>query len=257
MNELQKIFNYGKTQLRTIIKGENIWFVAKDVCGILKIKNVSDAISKLNEKFKTTIALTDTGSNYKTNALIVNEAGLYKLIFKSRKEEAERFSDWVAEEVLPSIRKHGAYMTENTIEKALTNPDFLIQIATKLKEEQELRKQAEQKVIEQQPKVIFADAVSASQTSVLISDLAKILKQNGYETGQKRLFERLRNEGYLIKRKGADYNSPTQRSMELKLFEVKETAITHSDGHVSISKTTKVTGKGQLYFINKYLEKVG
>ena len=192
--------------------------------------------------------LHNTGENFLT------ESGVYKLIFKSNKEKAEKFQDWVTDEVLPSIRKHGAYMTENTLEEALTNPDFLIKLATELKEEQSKRKALEEEKKLNAPKVIFADAVSTSKTSILIGELAKILKQNGIETGQNKLFEWLRTNKYLISRKGTDYNMPTQKSMELGLFEIKETSIAHADGHTSISKTPKVTGKGQQYFINKFLD---
>jgi anti-repressor protein len=137
------------------------------------------------------------------------------------------------------------------IEKMWNSPEMVMKRALEYADRKVI--ELKQQIQLDRPKVVFADAVSASKTSILISDLAKLLKQNGYNTGQKRLFEELRQQGYLIKRKGSDYNSPTQRSMELGLFEVKETAITHSDGHVSISKTTKVTGKGQQYFINKYI----
>ena len=146
-------------------------------------------------------------------------------------------------------------MTENTLEEALTNPDFLIKLATELKEEQSKRKALEEEKKLNAPKIVFADAVSTSKTSILIGELAKILKQNGIETGQRRLFEWLRVNKYLISRKGTDYNMPTQKSMELGLFEIKETSIAHADGHTSISKTPKITGKGQQYFINKFLEK--
>lgn len=192
--------------------------------------------------------LHNTGENFLT------ESGVYKLIFKSRKEEAEKFQDWVTDEVLPTIRKHGAYMTDNTLEKALTSPDFLIQLATNLKEEQVKRRLLEEEKRVNAPKVIFADAVSTSHTSILVGELAKLLKQNGVDTGQNKLFQWLRDNGYLIRRKGTDYNMPTQKAMELELFEIKETSITHSDGHISVSKTPKVTGKGQIYFINKFRE---
>jgi len=182
----------------------------------------------------------------------IPESAVYKLAFKASNEVAEKFQDWLAVEVLPSIRKNGAYMTESAIEKALNDPDFIIRLATNLKEEKIKRIEAENKIEFNKPKVIFADAVSVSHTSILVGDLAKILKQNGIDVGANRLFERLRTEGYLIRRKGTDYNMPTQKSMELKLFQVKETAITHSDGHVTISKTTKVNGKGQIYFVNKF-----
>lgn len=191
--------------------------------------------------------LHNTGENFLT------ESGVYKLIFKSKKKEAEKFQDWVTDEVLPTIRNHGAYMTESTLEKALTSPDFLIQLATNLKEERKKRRLLEEEKKTNTPKVIFAEAVATSKTCILIGELAKLLKQNGVDTGQKRLFQWLRDNGYLIKRKGVDYNMPTQKSMEQGLFEIKETPIVHSDGHINISKTTKVTGKGQQYFINKFL----
>ena len=144
-------------------------------------------------------------------------------------------------------------MTDQTLEQALTSPDFLIQLATQLKEEKEQRKQLEVKVEQDRPKVLFAESVSASKTSILVGELAKILKQNGVDTGQTRLFAWMRENGYLIKRRGNDYNMPTQRAMEMKLFEVKETSVTHSDGHISVNKTPKVTGKGQVYFVNKIM----
>lgn len=173
-------------------------------------------------------------------------------MFKSHKENAERFQDWVCGEVLPSIRKHGAYMTENTLEQAIADPDFLIKLATELKNEKEKRKELETKVNEDKPKALFADAVETAQTSILVGDLAKLIKQNGINIGQKRLFSYLRENGYLIKN-GSSKNMPTQKSMEMNLFEVKERTINNPDGTVRITKTTKVTGKGQTYFINKFL----
>ena len=248
-------FNYEDKQVRTITKDGQPWFVAKDVCEILEIGNVTDAVNRLSSQMKaTSIVSTQFGSKEMN---IVSEAGLYKLVFTSRKPEAEKFTDWVASEVIPSIRKHGAYMTPETIEKTLTNPDFLIQLAYQLKEEQAKRILAETQIEMDKPKVLFADAVSTSHTAILIGELAKLLKQNGVDIGEKRLFIWLRENGYLISRKGTDYNAPTQRSMEMKLFKVKETAITHSDGHVTVNKTTKVTGNGQQYFINKFLNQKG
>lgn len=177
----------------------------------------------------------------------------YRLAMKAKNEAAENFQAKVADEIIPSIRRNGAYMTEDTLEKVLTSPDFLIQLATKLKEEQERSNVLKAENDRMKPKEIFADAVSASHTSILIGDLAKLIKQNGVEIGQKRLFAWMRENGYLIKRKGADWNMPTQRSMELGLFEVKESTVNNPDGSVRINKTTKVTGKGQQYFINKFL----
>lgn len=218
---------------------------------MLDITNYRDALSRLNDSMKG-VAITDTlgGSQQMTT---VNEAGLYKIAFTSRRKEAESFTDFVAGTILPSIRKHGAYMTDSKIEQLLTDPDTIIQLATTLKAERAARLLAEEKNIRDLPKVIFADAVSVSHTSILIGDLAKIIKQNGIDIGANRLFIWLRENGYLIKREGSDFNSPTQRSMEMGLFTIKETVITHSDGHTSISKTTKVTGKGQQYFISKFL----
>lgn len=176
----------------------------------------------------------------------------YRLAMKAKNEVAEKFQAKVADEIIPSIRKHGAYMTPQTLEQALTSPDFLIQLATKLKEEQQARKAAEAQIEADKPKVMFADSVSASHTSILIGDLAKILKQNGYDTGQKRLFALLRELGFLIK-SGSSYNMPTQRAMEMGLFEVKESCMNNPDGSVRVTRTTKVTGKGQQYFINYFL----
>lgn len=224
----------GESAVRMAIKKMNQNQVVK-----LKNPDVKDIdIRKLN----------NAGENFLT------ESGVYKLIFKSHKEEAERFQDWVTDEVLPTIRKHGAYLTEDTLAKAIENPDFTIGLLTNLKAEREKRKLLEAKVEADKPKVIFAEAVNASQTSILVGDLAKLLKQNGVNTGQKRLFEWLRTNGYLISRKGNDYNSPTQKSMELGLFEIKERTINNPDGSIRITKTPKVTGKGQVYFINKFLK---
>lgn len=178
----------------------------------------------------------------------------YRLAMKAKNETAEKFQAKVADEIIPSIRKHGAYITEATLEKALTSPDFLIQLATRLKEEQERNKQLVAENQRMKSKEIFADAVSASKSNILIGELAKILKQNNINIGQNRLFEWLRNHDYLIKRNGIDYNMPTQKSMDLKLLEIKERTINNPDGSVRITKTVLVTGKGQQYFINKFLE---
>lgn len=176
----------------------------------------------------------------------------YRLAMKAKNAVAEAFQAKIADEVIPSIRKHGAYMTPDTLDKMITSPEFGIKLLTALKEEQDKRKALETKVEQDKPKIIFAEAVETSKTSILIGDLAKLLKQNGVGTGQKRLFEQLRKEGFLIKN-GTSRNMPTQRAMEMGLFEVKERTIENPDGSVRITKTTKVTGKGQTYFINKFL----
>ena len=180
------------------------------------------------------------------------ESEVYRLTMKSKLPDAEKFQDWVCDEVLPSIRKYGTYMTHETLEQALASPDFLIRLATSLKEEKQKRLEAERKIQKDAPKVLFADAVSTSRRSCLVAELAKILQQNGVSIGQNRLFAWMRENGYLC-RKGEYYNQPTQKAMEIGLFEVKKTAISKPDGSVLVSTTTKVTGKGQVYFIGKFL----
>lgn len=252
-NRLQ-LFDFNGQQVRTVIIDNEPYFVGKDVATILGYNNPSVAVSKnVSDKYKGVSEMETPGGKQKL--VIISEAGLYKLAFKSHAKNAERFTDWVASEVLPSIRKHGAYLTPDKIEEVLLNPDTLIKLATELKKEREGRVLAEQKIQQDRPKVVFADAVSASDTPILIGELAKILKQNGIEIGQNRLFAWLRSKGYLISRNGTDYNTPTQKSMELGLFKIKERTRVSSDGSVKITKTSMVTGKGQQYFVNKFLGK--
>lgn len=253
MNEIQIFKSDSFGAVRTVEVNGTPYFVGKDVAEILGYSNTRDALAKhVDDEDKNTVAIHDGIGN--PNKTVINESGLYSLILSSKLPKAKEFKHWVTSEILPTIRKHGAYMTENTLEKALTSPDFLIQLATQLKEEQAQRRALEVQIEADKPKTIFADAVSVSKTSILVGELAKLLKQNGIEIGQNRLFAWLREKGYLISRKGTDYNMPTQKSMELKLFEIKENSITHSDGHTSITKTPKVTGKGQIYFINIFLK---
>lgn len=259
-------------QVRTLTIDGEPYFVGKDVAEALGYTNTKKAIGDhVDEEDKRMIQRSHfvtlennlpkevfpvnfVDANIPNRGLtVINESGVYALVFGSKLPNAKKFKRWVTSEVLPSIRKHGAYMTDSTLEQALTSPDFLIKLATELKTEKEKRQALEVQAEENKPKVLFADAVSVSNTSILVGDLAKIIKQNGVNIGANRLFAWLRDNGYLIKRKGNDYNMPTQYSMDLKLFEVKETVITHSDGHTSISKTPKVTGKGQQYFVNKFL----
>lgn len=252
MNTNLQTWSYENSEIRTVEKDGEPWFVGKDVAAVLGYAKPENAIARhVDDEDKSTTPFQ--GTAYETRATIINESGLYSLILSSKLPNAKKFKRWVTSEVLPSIRKHGAYMTDQTLEQALTSPDFLIQLATQLKEEKEQRKQLEAKVEQDKPKVLFADSVSASKSSILVGELAKILKQNGVDTGQFRLFAWLRENGYLIKREGSDYNMPTQRSVEMGLFEVKQTIITHSDGHITTNKTPKVTGKGQVYFVNKFM----
>ena len=260
MNDLKIFENPEFVSIRTIEINSEPWFVGKDVAEILAYNEPHKAITRhVDEEDRTKHPILSNGGMQES--WLINESGLYSLILSSKLPTAKAFKRWVTSEVLPSIRKHGAYMTANTLEQALLSPDYLIRLATALKNEQEQRKLLEEKneqqrskIEEDKPKVIFAEAVETAKTSILVGELAKILKQNGVATGQKRFFEWLRTNGYLIK-SGGDKNMPTQRSMELGLFEIKETAIAHSDGHTTVQKTPKVTGKGQQYFINKFLPK--
>lgn len=243
MNELQIFNNAIFGNVRIIMQNNEPWFVAKDVCDCLEHTNTTMALQRLDDDERTKLNL---GRQGETN--VINEYGLYSLVLSSRKPEAKEFKRWITHEVLPSIRKYGVY--NMAIPRTL--PDALKAYANEIDEHNKTKALLEA----QKPKVLFADAVSASETSILIGELAKILKQNGVENmGQNRLFEILRRDGFLISRKGTSYNMPTQRSMELGLFKIKETAINHSDGHVSISKTPKVTGKGQQYFIKYFMDK--
>ena len=224
---------------------ENPLFLAKDVANWIEHTDLSRMVNMVddNEKLKRTLYVS--GQN--REMWFLTEDGLYEVLMQSRKPIAKQFKKEV-KQILKTIRLNGMYATD----KLLDNPDLAIQAFTKLKEEREKRKALEIKIEEQKPKVIFAEAVETSKTSILIGELAKIIKQNGYNIGQQRLFDWLRENGYLIKRQGTDHNMPTQRAMELGLFEIKETAVTHSDGHITVNKTPKVTGKGQIYFINKF-----
>lgn len=256
MNEMQVFSNPEFGEVRAVECGNDVWFVGKDVALILGYTNPNEALTdhvdeedKLNSKTLSSfpLALGQRGG------WLINESGLYSLVLSSKLPTAKKFKRWVTSEVLPSVRKHGAYMTTEVIERTLTDPDYIIQLATTLKQEQQRRKALEQQAETDRPKVLFADAVSASHTSILVGELAKLLRQNGVDIGQNRLFAWLRNNGYLIRRSGTDYNMPTQRSMEMGLFDIKETAITRSDGSVTVSKTVKVTGRGQTYFVERFL----
>lgn len=251
MNNIKIFENTEFGSIRTVDVNNEPWFVGKDVCEALRYSNSRKALADHVKENHKGVTFCDTPGG-KQQITIIDEAGLYSLVMRAKTEKAEAFQEWVTGEVLPAIRKHGGYLTPDKIEQALTDPDTIIKLATTLKEERAARQQAEANLQAAKPKVLFADAVSASDSTILIGDLAKLIKQNGHPIGQKRLFCWMREQGYLIKRAGADYNSPTQRAMEMGLFKIKETAISHSDGHVSVSKTTKVTGKGQQYFINKF-----
>lgn len=247
MNDLKIFKNAEFGEIRTIEVDNEPWFVGKDVADTLGYQNGSRDINRhVDEEDRHKVMLFDGNQDKET--IVINESGLYSLILSSKLPNAKAFKRWVTAEVLPTIRKHGMYATE----ELLSNPDIAIAAFKALKEEREARKALEVENKEMQPLALFAKSVSASDTSILIGDLAKLLKQNGYTTGQKRLFDELRQRGFLMK-SGSSKNLPTQRAMELGLFEVKESTINNPDGSVRVTKTTKVTGKGQVYFVNLIL----
>lgn len=255
MNELKIFENPAFGKVRIIQQNGEPWFIGKDVAEILGYSNTPKAIrDHVDDEDKLAERIVLSGQN--REVAIINESGLYSLILSSKMPKAKEFKRWVTAEVLPAIRKTGGYIagSEKMSDAELMAKAVLVAQAT-IKERDARIKELESDTQRMKPKEIFADAVSASDQTILIGDLAKLIKQNGHDIGQKRMFEWLRNNGYLIKRQGADYNSPTQRAMELGLFRIKETAVTHSDGHVTVSKTVKVTGKGQAYFVNKLLTK--
>lgn len=248
MNEIIEVFKSAEFgSIRTAKINNNIYFVGKDVADALGYVDTNKAVSmhvddedkKLNDKTSPSFG--------QRGATLINESGLYSLVLSSKLESAKRFKRWITADVLPALRRTGSY--------SLDIPKTLPEALRAYADEVEQHNKTKALVEAQRPKVIFADAVSTSDTDILVGDLAKLLNQNGYAVGQNRLFERLRNEGFLISRKGNSYNMPTQRAMELGLFRIKETAITHSDGRVSLNKTPKVTGRGQQYFINRFIGK--
>ena len=250
MNELQIFKNSEFGEIRTVTKNNEPWFIATDVCSALDISNTSQALTRLDDDEKNTIILNEGIGN--PNKSIVSEYGLYNLILASRKKEAKKFKRWITHDVIPTIRKHGAYMSSDVIEKTLSDPDYLIRLATNLKEEKAKRALAEAQIERDKPKVLFADSCEVAENSILIGEFAKRLKQNGYDIGQNKLFEWLRQHDYLCK-SGERKNLPTQYSMELGLFEVKTRIVSNPNGSVRTTSTTKVTGKGQIYFTNKFM----
>jgi anti-repressor protein len=250
MQEIKVFENseFGKVRV-SVVNGEPM-FCLSDICKILNLQPGATK-NRLDEKGVSLINTPTNGGMQ--NIVYVNEKNLYKAIMRSDKPEAEAFQDWVCGDVLPSIRKHGAYMTPETIEKILTSPDFIIKLATQLKDEQEKRKQAEAKIEADKPKVLFSEAVSASSKSILVRELAKLITQNGYQIGEKQLYERLRKAGYLCS-VGESRNQPSQTYMNMGLFEIKKRVIVTGEESKTYN-TTFVTVKGQQYFINKFLGK--
>lgn len=253
MNDIQVFNNPEFGEIRTVEINNEPWLVGKDVAEVLGYTDTFGAMKKHVDQDDKLVCQIDSAGQ-KRDATVINESGLYSLVLGSKLPTAKKFKRWVTSEVLPSIRKHGAYMTPETLEKMVLTPDFGIRLLTELKAEQDKRKALEATVEEQKPHVLFSNAVSASKTTILIGALAKLLKQNGINIGQNRLFEWLRQNGFLIKH-GDNRNMPTQKAMEMGLFEVKESCHLNSNGCNVITKTTVVTGKGQCYFINRFLGK--
>ena len=244
MNEVQ-LFNFENHEVRSLLLNNEPWFVGKDVADVLGYADTNQAIRKhVDNEDRLTRRFDGTGQS--RDMTIINESGLYSLVLSSKLPSAKKFKRWVTSEVLPALRKTGQYQV-----KELSGQELM---AKALIEAQNVLAAKDKQIQEMKPKVVFADAVATSHTSILVGELAKILKQNGIDMGQKRLFAWLREKGYLIKRQGTDYNMPTQKAMELGLFEIKEGSYVNGSGVNITTKTPKITGKGQQYFINKFLQ---
>jgi anti-repressor protein len=248
MSELKIFENPEFGKIRTVVIDNKPWFVGKDMAAALGYEKPTDAVRKHIDAEDRGVSKIETPSG-EQQMTIINESGMYALILSSKLPTAKDFKRWVTSEVLPSIRKSGGYIAG---QESMTDSELMAKALLVAQRQIEERNALIERM---RPKEIFADAVSASKSAILVGDLAKILCQNGVQIGQKRLFEWMRENGYLIKQKGASWNMPTQRSMDAGWFEVKETTITHSDGHISVNKTAKVSGKGQVYFVNKFLRK--
>ena len=256
MNELQ-VFNFENNKVRSLMLNNEPWFVGKDVAEVLGYSNINKAVSMHVDEYDKRVldfkGFSQIGNASKlwsgndfSNKTIINESGLYSLVLSSKLPSAKKFKRWVTSEVLPALRKTGQYQV-----KELSGQELM---AKALIEAQSVLAAKDKQIEQMKPKVVFADAVATSHTSILVGELAKILKQNGIDMGQKRLFAWLREKGYLIKRQGTDYNMPTQKAMDLGLFEIKEGSYVNGSGVNITTKTPKVTGKGQQYFINKFLQ---
>lgn len=248
MDSNLQLFAFEGSQVRALEIKNEPWFVGKDAANILGYSRTADALkAHVDDEDKLTRQFTDSGQSRKM--YIINESGLYSLILSSKMPNAKKFKHWVTSEVLPAIRKHGAYMTDEKAFDVVHNKNGLADL---LQQAADQLKQKDIQIEKMKPKAMLADAITASETSILVGEMAKILKKNGINTGQNRFFKWLRTNGYLIKRKGTDYNMPTQKSMNLKLFEIKDRTIV--DGNSTrIVKTPKITGNGQQYFTNLFL----
>ena len=246
MNEIQ-IFTGAFGTIRTVTLNNEPYFVGKDVADILGYSNSRKAIADHVDDEDKGVTKCDTLGGVQ-ELTVINESGLYSLILRSQLPTAKQFKHWVTSEVLPTIRKHGMYATPQTLEQMLNDPDSMIKVLQTLKEERTARLQAEETNRINAPKVLFADSVAQAETDILVGELAKLLKQNGVETGQNRLYDRLRADGFIMK----NSTIPTQKAMEMGLFRVIERSVTQPNGTTRVTQTTKVTGRGQIYFVNRY-----
>lgn len=256
-----KLFNFENQEVRTLQIDDEPWFVGKDIARILGYEDLNRAVNQhVDLEDRKSLSRKASGdlvpslwnnSNDFSNKTLISESGVYSLIFNSKLPNAKKFKRWVTSEVLPAIRQHGAYMTDEKAFDVVNNKDGL---ASLLQQAADQLRAKDIQIAEMKPKALFADSVATSKSTVLVGELAKILRGNGIDIGATRLFKWMRDHGYLINRKGSDWNMPTQKAMNLGLFKIKETTINHSNGTTSISKTPKVTGKGQQYFVNKFLK---
>ena len=269
MNDLQIFNNKEFGNVRAVVVNDLPWFVGKDVCEAFGDTNYRRSLSNIDESDKGVSQIDTPGG--KQNMVVINESGLYSLLFQKQPQKAKgvsqndtlinerieklhRFKHWVTSEVLPSIRKNGGYIAgQETMSDEELMAKALLVANNKIAERDKIIEQKQARIEQMKPKEIFADAVATSHTSILVGDLAKLICQNGVQIGQKRLFVWLRDKGYLIK-SGSSYNMPTQRYIEQGLFEIKESNLVNPDGSVRITRTPKVTGKGQVYFVNKFLK---
>lgn len=245
MNQLQVFNNKEFGQVRTVVQGEEVWFIAKDVCDVLEIRNSRQAMARLDEDEKSGVTINDGSQNRTLSS--VNESGLYSLILTSRKPQAKAFKKWVTSEVIPSIRKYGAYMIDQVLEQAVTNPDFAIGLLTKLKEEKEKLAAAQQQIVQQKPLVVFAEACMQSEQTLKVSEVAKLATKQGVKIGQRQLFAKLREWELMFKR----FTEPTQLAVEKGYFEIAQGVKQKPNGEAFTWTTTYVTPKGQAYIIDR------
>ena len=254
MSNILQVFSYNSNAIRVLIREKNPWWIAKDVCDVLEIKNSRQALTRLDDDEKDTVIIND-GTPGNPAMAVINEPGLYTLVLSSRKPEAREFKRWITHEVIPSIRKHGMYATSEMIDQMLADPETMIRTLKALQEERQQRKALEEKIIIDSPYTNLGKGISNNDNDILMRDMAKILTQNGINIGQNRLFEWMRDNGYVIKY-GNSRNAPTQYASERGWLRLVEREVPLGDGRVKLYKSSVVTGKGQVYFLNRFLREM-